>query len=80
MSSPPDRSCRSGSPAGYDLYIWNCDGNLRTVIYQYSGEMSCQEPQKETAACGALTPIEQKLGDAAGPSCPAVPESVRWPR
>lgn len=74
----PDRSCRTGSVHGYDVYIWECREGQREVVYYYSAEMSCKEPEKETAACGERTPIEKELGEKVGDDCEPVPESMRW--
>jgi hypothetical protein len=79
MSLKPDRACRTGSPSGYDVYLWKCVQQQKVVIYQFSGEMSCQQPQKQTAACGELTAIEKELGAAVDESCRPVPDAMRWP-
>ena len=78
MAVPPDRSCRAGSPAGYDLYIWECREGQHTVVAKYSCKLSCHDPRQETAPCGELTPLERELGDLAGPTCRPVPEQLRW--
>lgn len=75
---PPDRSCRTGSVSGYDVYIWECRNDQREVVYYHSAEMSCSEPQKETAPCGERTPIEEELGDKVDSDCESVPETMRW--
>lgn len=74
----PDRSCRTGSVEGYDVYIWKCRDDQREVVYRYSAEMSCDEPEKETVSCGERTPIEEELGDKIGPDCESVPSSMEW--
>lgn len=78
ISTHPDRSCRTGTTHGYDVYIWNCQNNQKVALYQYSTEMSCQKPQKETASCGELTPIEKTLGESVGESCRQVPDIRQW--
>jgi hypothetical protein len=78
ISTPPDRSCRTGTTHGYDVYIWNCQNNQKVVIYQYSTEMTCQKSQKETARCGELTSIEKTLGELGGESCRQVPAIRQW--
>jgi hypothetical protein len=79
MTTAPDRSCRTGSPSGYDVYLWSCTNNQHVVVYQFSAENSCQQPQKDTAACGEMTPIETTLGAAVAAGCRPVPESLKWP-
>jgi hypothetical protein len=78
----PDRSCQTGSLEGYDVYIWDCRSGHgqreREVVYQRSAEMSCDEPEKETAPCGEPTPIEEELGEEVGPDCEPVPSSLEW--
>jgi hypothetical protein len=60
------------------VYIWKCRGGQHEVVYYHTAEMSCSEPQKETAPCGKRTPIEKKLGDKVDADCKSVPESMRW--
>lgn len=57
----PDRSCTTGSTHGHDVYIWECLGGEHVVVAQYSAEMSCQRPRRDTAPCGSLTKLEQEL-------------------
>lgn len=81
MPSPPDRSCRTnGGVSGYDVYIWKCVNNQKVVISQYTAEMSCKKAQKETVACGQLTPLEKTLGELVKEGCSEVPESQQWPK
>ena len=80
MSAPPDRQCHMGSVHGHDLYIWDCVGGEHVVIGRYTAEMSCQAPVKETAACGAFTPLEVQYKLDTGAACPAMPESTQWPQ
>jgi hypothetical protein len=61
-STPPDRSCSTGDVHGHDVYIWDCLRGEHVVVAQYSAEMSCRAPVRETAACGAKTPLETSLG------------------
>ena len=79
MSVKPDRSCRTGSASGYDVYVWNCLENQHVAIYKYSAEMSCAEPKKEVAACGESTPIEEQLGKDVAEGCEPPPDAFRWP-
>jgi len=74
----PDRACRTGSVSGYHVYIWECRSGQREVVYRHSAEMSCEEPEKETAPCGERTPIEEELGEEIGPDCESVPASMEW--
>lgn len=78
MNTPPDRSCRTGEVHGYDVYIWECIDQQRVVVYAYSGETSCEEPQREVVACGQLTAIEQELGALVEDGCAPVPDVMRW--
>jgi hypothetical protein len=80
MAAAPDRSCRTGTTHGYDVYIWDCYQKQKTVIYQYSAEMSCQSPQREIVACGKLTAIEKQLKSKIGKNCQPVPELQAWPK
>jgi hypothetical protein len=57
----PDRSCSTGSVQGYDVYLWGCLRGEHVLVAQYSAEMSCQSPVRETSACGTTTPLEAKL-------------------
>jgi hypothetical protein len=79
MSSPPDRQCHMGSVHGHDLYVWDCVGGEHVVIGRYSAEMSCGAPVKETAACGAFTPLETQYHLDTGAACPSMPASLLWP-
>lgn len=78
MATAPDRACRTGGAAGYDVYIWSCYNQQRVVIYKFSGELSCQEPQRETASCGGQTAIEKKLAADVQQGCRPVPASLQW--
>ena len=57
------------------IYIWKCLKGKRTVVYQYSAEMSCREAVLETAECGGQTEIEKKL---AGKEKLPVPDVMKW--
>lgn len=57
----PDEAYITGTTHGYTVYIWNCHHNKRVVVYQYSAEMSCKDPEKEEVACGEQTEIEKEL-------------------
>ena len=59
---PPDRSCSTGSVQGWDVYVWDCLRGEHVVVAQYSAEMTCEAPVRETSACGTTTPLEDKLG------------------
>lgn len=73
----PDHACVAGSAThGDDVYIWDCHHGQRVVIAQYSGEMSCSTPRKDTAACGAVTKLETDLGLTAS-SCTSGARSGR---
>jgi len=61
MSVMPDTSCSTGGTHGTDVYIWNCINGQHVVIVQWSAEMSCHAPVRETAPCGSLTPLETRL-------------------
>ena len=71
----PDRTCSTGSVAGYDVYIWDCLRGQHVVVAQWSGEMSCRSPVQERSACGTLTPLESTL--ALTPAMCAAPRSGR---
>ena len=79
MPVRPDRSCRTGGASGYDVHIWTCLNQQRVVIYKYTAEMSCAEPQKEVSACSELAPIEQRLGVEVTAGCDPPPVAFRWP-
>lgn len=79
MPVRPDRSCRTGSASGYDVHIWTCLNQQHVVIYKYTAEMSCAEPQKEVTTCSELTPIEQQLGVEVAAGCDPPPDAFRWP-
>ena len=76
MPTAPDSSFRTGSVAGYDVYIWECLDGQRTVIFKYSAEMSCRDPEMQKAPCGDITDIEKSLE---GQSTMPVPEGLTWP-
>lgn len=80
MTTAPDRSCRTGTTHGYDVYIWECKQKQKTVIYQYSAEMSCQPPQREIVPCGELTALEKQLTNKVGKNCSPVPKLQAWPK
>jgi hypothetical protein len=79
MPARPDRSCRTGSASGYDVFLWACQNNQHIAIYKYTAEMSCSEPQKEVVACGQLSSIELQLGQAVAEGCDPPPDAFRWP-
>ena len=60
-STPPDTTCSTGNIHGYDVYIWSCLRGRHVVVAQYSAEMSCRAPVRETSACGTPTPLERQL-------------------
>lgn len=60
-STMPDRSCSTGDVHGHDVYIWECLRGERVVVAQYSAEMSCQAPVRDTAPCGSTTKLEGSL-------------------
>jgi len=57
----PDEAYRTGTTHGYTVHIWNCYHNKRVVVYQFSAEMSCKDPEKEEVACGEQAEIEKEL-------------------
>jgi len=77
MPRPPDRSCRTGGGVGHDIYTWDCIDGEHVVISRYCGGfVGCQEPQRELAACGQPTQLEQRLAMYLE-DCPASPQP--WP-
>ncbi len=72
----PDVAYRTGHSHGYDLYIWNCYKNERIVVFTYSAEMSCKEPQMQKTICGQKTLIEKRLQKQQ--KLP-IPKSQKWP-
>jgi hypothetical protein len=78
MSTPPDRQCHMGTAHGHDLYVWDCAGGQKVVIGRYTAEMSCGSPEKQTAACGAFTPLETQYHLDTGAACPPMPSSGQW--
>ena len=79
MATSPDRQCRTGTEAGYDVYIWECIGGERVVLSSYSSPISCSQPVEEKVACGKVTSIETRLGAEVGPGCTLPPSGYRWP-
>ena len=62
----PDKQFSTGPGThGFDVYVWECHGTdaERTVVFQFSAEMTCESPQRQTSACGAKTEFETKLGN-----------------
>jgi hypothetical protein len=60
----PDEQYSVGSAThGTDVYVWRCLNGQRVVVSFYSAEMTCSAPKRETAPCGATTPIESSLKD-----------------
>src|SRR4029078_13062881 len=57
----PDRGYQTGSIYGYDVYIWDCYGSKRIVLWRTSAEMSQSPYTREEAPCGGVTPIEDIL-------------------
>ena len=57
----PDRGYQTGSIYGYDVYIWECYQSKHIVVWRTSAEMSAGPFTREETACGATTPIEEKL-------------------
>jgi hypothetical protein len=62
MDSPPDITCRVGSVAGWNVWIWTCVDGERVAIGKHSAEMYSGAPEKDTAACGTVTALEQRIG------------------
>lgn len=80
MDTPPDAQCRVGAAThGYDLYVWDCVDGEHVVLGYYSAEMSCEDAQRQTAACGELTEWEVTYADQLGENCEAPPASMGWP-
>ena len=52
-----------GGTHGYDVYVWDCHDadTVRTVVFQYSAEMTCKAPEQQTAACGTPTTFETSI-------------------
>jgi hypothetical protein len=84
MDAEPDWQCRTGTEAGYDLYGWDCttdpdDGEERhVVVYAWTASFSCKKAEKETAACGELTQIEEDEASSLGEHCEEPPDSMQW--
>ena len=58
-STPPDRSCTTGSGThGDDVYIWECLRGTKVVVSQYSAEMTCRSPVREELPCGQKSALE----------------------
>lgn len=66
----PDRTCSTGSVAGYDVYIWDCLRGQHVVVAQWSGEMSCRSPVQEIRVRHAHAAREH-AGAYAGDVCGA---------
>ena len=76
MPGPPDSSFRTAGTHGYDVYVWNCVDGQRTVIYKYTAEMTCADPEMVTGPCGEITGFESSLK---GMNVVPVPYNLRWP-
>jgi hypothetical protein len=77
MSTPPDRTCRVGVESVWDVYIWECVRDQRVVVAQFGTYFGPHEAEKEVAACGAKTSLEEKiLGQ--GARCDPVPSTFEW--
>ena len=76
MPRPPDQSDRTGSVAGYDVYVWECLDGKRTVIYQWSAEMSCRRAEMQQVDCSEVTPFEKEIENEAKEP---VPSMMVWP-
>src|ERR1700733_10728611 len=62
MDTPPDITCRVGSVAGWNVWVWKCVDGERVAIGKHSAEMVTSAPEKDTAACGTVTALEQRIG------------------
>jgi hypothetical protein len=62
MDSPPDVTCRTGLVAGWDVWVWKCVDGERVAIAKESAEMFTSTARKDTAPCGTLTALEQRIG------------------
>jgi hypothetical protein len=62
MDSPPDITCRTGSVAGWNVWVWKCVDGERVAIGKHSAEMFSSAARKDTAPCGTLTDLEQHVG------------------
>lgn len=69
MDSPPDITCRTGSVAGWNVWVWKCVDGERVAIGKQSAEMFSGAAQKDTAPCGTLTALEQHIGLPARTGC-----------
>jgi hypothetical protein len=78
MSTPPDRSCRTGSDAGHDVWIWECQDGEHTVIWQFCGGLvGCREAERQDVPCDTTTPYEEEHADELD-ACRPVPDSQIW--
>jgi hypothetical protein len=62
MDSPPDITCHVGSVAGWSMWVWKCVDGERVAIGKHSAEMFSSAPVKDTAPCGTVTALEQRVG------------------
>jgi hypothetical protein len=62
MDSPPDITCRTGSVAGWNVWVWKCVDGERVAIGKHSAEMFSSAARKDTSPCGTLTDLEQHIG------------------
>jgi hypothetical protein len=75
----PDRTCRTGSDAGYDVWIWECHQDRKTVVRQFCGGLiGCKDAEREDVACGEVTTFEREIA-AELVECRPVPDERLWP-
>lgn len=61
MDVMPDISCKTGSEAGYNIYIWKCFKDKKNVIFQKSAGLYSLPAQKQIAECAGETDFEKKI-------------------
>jgi hypothetical protein len=74
----PDEEFRTGTEAGFDVWIWHCYEGQRIVIMQHgSAFFGAGRPQTTTGPCGAPLSVESKFPPSERQN--EIPEGYRWP-
>lgn len=70
LPTPPDRECRTGVEAGFDIAVWDCVNDEHVVAFRTSSAFTgCSGVTVQKAPCGQITPFERENARDSEPLC-----------
>ncbi len=61
IDANPDKTCWTGSEAGYEVYVWDCHNSEHIVVYQWQASLYSFPSKMEKVSCGEKTKFEKEF-------------------